>query len=160
MRLIRYNYPIYTPDQHPRYSLQSRISEIHLNHPIQIIRSCSLISASKIIARQPPFHQNKIKNVPSCFFTNSPDAFFYTIPVDPRCPEAQPASRHSDPGALFRLTFTVYAPVHSLFPVSQLEHMRQFLLRSGDAPRILTVDHVGDLLRKIDMRAASPVLRL
>ena len=29
--------------------------------------------------------------------------------------------------------------------------MRQLLLRSGDAPRILTVDHVGDLLRKIDM---------
>ena len=27
------------------------------NH--RIIRSCSLISASKIIARQPPFHQNK-----------------------------------------------------------------------------------------------------
>ena len=149
MRLIRYNYPIYTPDQHPRYSLQSRISEIHLNHPIQIIRSCSLISASKIIARQPPFHQNKIKNAPSCSFTNSPDAFFYTISVDPRCPAAQPASRHSDPGALFRLTFTVYAPVHSLFPVSQLEHMRQFLLRSGDAPRILTVDHVGDLFRKL-----------
>ena len=120
------------------------------NH--RIIRSCSLISASKIIARQPSFHQSKIKNAPSCSFTNSPDAFFYTISVDPRCPAAQPASRHSDPGALFRLTFTVYAPVHSLFPVSQLEHMRQFLLRSGDASRILTVDHVGDLLRKIDIR--------
>ena len=43
------------------------------NH--RIIRSCSLISASKIIARQPPFHQIKIKNAPSCSFTNSPARF-------------------------------------------------------------------------------------
>ena len=102
--------------------------------PIQNIRNPSKSSYPDNPLMQPNFRQQnhrqattippKQKNAPSCSFTNSPDAFFYTISVDPRCPAAQPASRHSDPGALFRLTFTVYAPVHSLFPVSQLEHMR------------------------------------
>lgn len=56
------------------------------NH--RIIRSCSLISASKIIARQPPFHQNKTKKRAKLFFHKQPwRVFLYNF-----CRSAMPGS--------------------------------------------------------------------
>lgn len=51
---------------------------------------------------------------------------------------------------LFGILFlTVHAAVGLRLRIGQIEDMRQFLLDGGDAARVLAVDDIGNLFRKL-----------